>query len=183
MENPPKVAVKYFDLYGKHRKAVSDYFHRSQVIAFQFGKAIREYLELPEYYLTPNKGGSDSWTRFYQWDSDLDEAGAVATTTQLNEIDATGTLRFALGLALSHTENSFPKMYMYMACSIVHSADAATLTLGVKDELKRFELDLTSGTLDFTAAVAAYLDAIETALARPPFGATKPSRSMGFIES
>ncbi len=176
-----KEADKYFDLYTQHALAVSLHFRRSQLVASLFGKAIRDHLGLPETFETFDGRRSEQWTRFYQWNNETSTVGATLAPSALDAADATGTVHFAVGLALSQSEDSFPKTYFYMHCALLPTPTNMSLTLGDKGESGRFELDDQGGNLDFTDAVSAFLGAIETTLATPLYQNARDTRSFGFI--
>jgi hypothetical protein len=183
MPTSEKAAQKYFDLYRKHKEAINDHYARLQQIAAQFGIEVRARLGLPEHYRDFN-GRAQPWMRFYQWDAVQNRLGAPVAATELDVVEPTGTLRFALGLALSTDEDAVPKTYFYMQCALLPHAGGAKLTLG-GDESAPIELANADGIWDYAAAVSAFLLVIEKALDSPPFDPSKQSgetsRPIGFI--
>ncbi len=182
MTTKNKYAEKYFELFAERRTAMSNHFRKSQIAVYKFGQAIVSRLGLPENFETFDGKRAEPWVKFFEWDTPNNTIGDAVRYSDFDSVEPNGTLRFGLGLALSHAENSFPKTYFYMQCALLAHDDHVSLNLGGDGEYGVFEVPDQPGW-DFSSAVDAFLLAIETLLKGPLFPDPQKPRPIGFIET
>ncbi|ULH08216.1 hypothetical protein [Alcaligenes faecalis] len=170
MEDP--VYKKLFEMYSEHASKQNEYFASLRNVALGFRGSLQEKLGFPDGVYETHEG-KKHWVRIYDLaDSEIDNNA----TAKLNVIDQHGNLRFAVGVALSSSLNSFPKHYFWLGYELAKRGDNFILR-EIGGEAKEF---IIADETDMGHAVNSFIDVLKNWLTAGPEDYFKPKRGIGF---
>lgn len=135
---------KLCDAYKVHAEEQQHFEVLSGRVFFALAKALQEYLGAPETWVDPETKQPNKTVRVYQKGAN-DVMEMAKSPFELREFDGEGALHAAIGLAVSHLPNSFPKHYFIQSLKARVYRDRIRV-----DFLKGKDLEETSASFEIS---------------------------------
>lgn len=166
-----------FAVYADNRKAFFDYYMEGRRTASAFSEGLRQYLGLPKTF-DNGDGEKRPWVELYSRNENNEVEPRI--WADLDSWDETGSLRFGVGVALSHELNSFPKTYFWAAYSLSPVGEKFILKEDGWGDKIAFDVH---GDHGFDALFESFVQTVRDTLSVSPADAFRASRNptIGFL--
>ncbi|WBX91579.1 hypothetical protein [Achromobacter mucicolens] len=166
--------AELFELYARHRAAHLDYYMSGRRAANCVRFALFQALGLPDENFKTGSA-TQPWAQLY--DISAEGKTTAVAWSDLSNWDDEGRLHFAVGIALSHTLDSFPKSYFWLSYALKVQGEKVLVSENAGDR-KEFEFSTEDGK---RALVASFFSTLRQYLEQQPEDAFKPKRGIGFL--